>query len=59
MKSGKRPTRAQKMTLREHSLSPANWLVVKNLGETLEIVHRTSGNIRTISARQGRACLTR
>lgn len=49
MKAGKRPTRNQKMTIREHGLSPANWLVTKNEGETLEIVHRESGNVRVIS----------
>lgn len=49
MKNGKRPTRSQKMLIREHGLSPMNWLVVKNQGDTMEIVHRESGNLRTIS----------
>lgn len=49
MKNGKKPTRNQKMLIREHGLSPFNWLVVKNLGESLELVHRETGMTRTIT----------
>jgi len=49
MKNGKRPTRNQKMLMREYGLNPLNWLVVKNLGDVLEIAHRDTGITRTIA----------
>ena len=33
---GKAPTREQKKIMKAHGLIPENWLVVKNLPETLE-----------------------
>lgn len=42
MKSGKKPTREQKQILKAHGLLPENWLVVKNLPDTLEVVSRVS-----------------
>lgn len=42
MKNGKAPTREQKIIMRCHGLAPANWLVVKNLPFTLEVVSRIS-----------------
>lgn len=54
MKHGKRPTRAQKITIKAIGLNPENWLVVKNCGEGLEVVHRHSGNTRII-AKEGKS----
>lgn len=48
MKHGKRPTRAQKMALKQVGLSPDNWLVVKVTGGMLEITHRHTGTQRKI-----------
>lgn len=42
MKNGKAPTREQKKIMRAHGLVPENWLVVKNLPDTLEVVSRTA-----------------
>lgn len=42
MKNGKAPTRGQKKIMRAHGLAPENWLVVKNLPDTLEVVSRTA-----------------
>lgn len=41
MKNGKLPTREQKIILKAHGLVPANWLIVKNLPFTLEVVSRS------------------
>lgn len=56
MKNGKAPTREQKQILKAHGLVPDNWLVVKNLPNTLEVVSRVSlkkvggkPRVRTIS----------
>lgn len=56
MKNGKAPTRKQKQILKAHGLVPDNWLVVKNLPDTLEVVSRVSlkkvggkPKVRTIS----------
>lgn len=40
MKNGKRPTRLQKILIKSSGLVPENWLVVKDLKESLEIVSR-------------------
>ncbi|WP_438800611.1 DUF6906 family protein [Acinetobacter baumannii] len=50
MKSGKRPTRKQKLAIQAARLNPANWLVTKNLPDTLHLVHRETGRERIISA---------
>lgn len=42
MKNGKAPTREQKKILKAHGLVPDNWLVVRNLPDTLEVVSRVS-----------------
>lgn len=49
MKHGKRPTRLQKIAIKAAGLNPENWLVVKNCGDGLEVVHRHSGKTRTIT----------
>lgn len=38
MKNGKAPTREQKKMMKAHGLVPENWLVVKNLPDSLEVV---------------------
>lgn len=48
MKNGKRPTRAQKMLIKEAGLNPNNWLVVKNLHDQMHIVHRETNSERVI-----------
>lgn len=48
MKNGKRPTRRQKQILNSAGLQCDNWLVVKNLPNELNIVHRMSGKPRKI-----------
>jgi len=42
MKNGKAPTREQKKMMKAHGLVPENWLVVKNLPDSLEVVSRVS-----------------
>lgn len=42
MKNGKTPTREQKQIMKAHGLLPENWLVVKNLPDTLVVVSRMS-----------------
>lgn len=52
MKNGKLPTLEQKKILKANGLQPDNWLVVKNLPGTLEVVSRTElKRIRTGKAR--------
>lgn len=46
MKHGKRPTKKQKIEIKEKKLNPENWLVVKDTPNVFEIVHRESGNER-------------
>ncbi|MCT8138616.1 hypothetical protein H1D32_13215 [Anaerobacillus sp. CMMVII] len=48
MKSGKKPTKRQKIAIKEARLNPDNWLIVKNLPDCLHIVHRESGTIKRI-----------
>lgn len=42
MKHGKAPTREQKIIIRNHGFVPENWLVVKNLPYSLEIVSKSA-----------------
>ncbi len=42
MKNGKIPTREQKALLKASGLVPENWLVVKNLPDSIEVVSRNS-----------------
>lgn len=45
---GVKPTRKQKMLIKEWRLDPANWLVVRETAEELVIVHRLSDQQRRI-----------
>ncbi len=51
MKNGKKPTRKQKLIMKSHGLDPARWLVVKNLGSSIEVVSKIAlkkgGKIKT------------
>jgi hypothetical protein len=49
MKHGKRPTRRHKEILAAKNLNPKNWLIVKNLDDRLEVVHKETGNTKTIN----------
>lgn len=40
MKNGKKPTKKQKLIMKSHGLDPARWLVVKNLGSSIEVVSK-------------------
>lgn len=48
MKQGKRPTRNQMKIIQAAGLNPSNWLIVKNQTHEMQIVHRVSGNLKTI-----------
>ena len=49
MKHGKKPTVRQKKLLTALKLNYENWLIVKDTPDILTIVHRISGEQRTIS----------
>lgn len=40
MKNGKKPSLRQKKVIRSHGLDPGKWLVVKDLGNQIEVVSR-------------------
>ena len=42
LKNGKKPTLEQKRIMRCHGLVPDNWLVVRNLPDSIEVVSRLS-----------------
>lgn len=48
MKQGKRPNRRQKKELEARNLNPANWLVERDSTTELVLIHRFSGNKKTI-----------
>ena len=49
MKHGKKPTREQKMLMKQWRLNPENWLVERDTPEKMVIVHRHFDNkTRTI-----------
>lgn len=52
MKNGKRPTKAQKIFLKDHHFRPENWLVVKNTTAEMVVVHRYTNTMHTISKRR-------
>lgn len=51
MKNGKKPTLRQKKELKSHGLEPKQWLVVKDLNDTMEVVSRRAlkkiGKVKT------------
>ena len=54
MKNGRKPTRAQKIRLKQAGLTPENWLVVRQeqSGE-LVIINRHSDRVRVVPASVG------
>lgn len=48
MKNGKRPTRKQKILIKQRGLNPENWLVMKNLPKEMHIVHRVTGKTKVL-----------
>ena len=48
MKHGKRPTTAQRKLMQKWKNQPENWLVVKDTPREMVIVHRLSGQQKTI-----------
>ncbi|MDK8641310.1 DUF6906 family protein [Niallia taxi] len=48
MKQGKKPTRKQRENIRRGGLNPDNWLIYKNNGERVSLVHRNTGTKRQI-----------
>ena len=42
MKHGKKPTREQRKWLQKWKLDPVMWLVVKDMPDRMELVHRHS-----------------
>ncbi|WP_192841130.1 DUF6906 family protein [Bacillus gobiensis] len=48
MKHGKKPTRAQMDIIKMNGLNPNNWLVVKNLSEQMQVIHRETGRLRKL-----------
>lgn len=52
MKHGKKPTLAQKQLIRQWGLNPENWQIERATTEETVIVHRYSGETRTIRTRE-------
>ena len=48
MKNGKKPNLRQKKLMTQWHLNYENWFVVKDTPTEMEIVHRNTGQIRTI-----------
>lgn len=48
MKHGVKPTRSQKILLKEWGLDPQNWLVVKDTSTEMELIHRYSETTRRV-----------
>lgn len=48
MKRGKRPTRRERILLKNNKLDPAEWLIYKNTLTGLHLVHRQNGQTRII-----------
>ncbi len=50
MKHGKSPNKRQKLAIKAHNLNHGNWLVFKDLGDELHLVHRLTGSTRIIAS---------
>lgn len=48
MKNAKRLTKKQMLFLEEKKLNPLNWFLIKNTPTKMEILHKTSGNLKII-----------
>lgn len=54
MKHGVRPTRAQRVILRNAGLNHKDWLVIKDTPELMEIVHRHSDRTRRLIRKESK-----
>lgn len=54
MKHGRKPTAAQRKLLQKRRLDPSVWLVVKDLPDRLELVHRQSDKTKKIVPKERR-----
>ena len=48
MKNGKKPTVDQRKFMEQCGLDAENWLIVKNTSEAMIVVHRHTGETKTI-----------
>ncbi|WP_430095206.1 DUF6906 family protein [Paenibacillus cisolokensis] len=48
MKQGKKPTRRQRIEIKDWGLNPENWLVERDMPTAMVLVHRYTGSSRTI-----------
>lgn len=48
MKHGKNPTVKQKKFIKASGFNPENWLIVKNLTDSLHLVHRYTNTTKII-----------
>jgi len=48
MKQGKNPTKKQKIHIKSYGLNPDNWLIYKNAGDQVSLIHRFTGTTRKI-----------
>lgn len=48
MKNGKKPTKAQRIYLKEHRLNPDNWLIYKNTSTEMRLIHRYANTTRVV-----------
>lgn len=48
MKHGRKPTRQQRILLAKWHLDPQDWLIVKDLSDRLEVVHRHFDNVTRV-----------
>ena len=49
---GINPTRKQKERIKAHRLDYNNWLVLKEEGENLTIIHKQTSTIKVLKSRQ-------
>lgn len=50
MKHGLKPTKRQKIAIKDAGLNPGGWLVAKNLNGELHLVSRVGNNSKIIKA---------
>ena len=48
MKHGKRPTKRQKIYIKDKGLNPDNWLICKDTPEEMTIQHKISGKYKLL-----------
>lgn len=48
MKHGKRPTKAQKIRIKQHGLNPDNWLVITDHNGVFLIVNKISSKTKSL-----------